>query len=93
MAKVVQGCQGKHSRSRLYEDHSLARELYLSDTSGIVVSYWLLPFLDRSVSEQVISLRNLSRKVDTSTIRGKTGVITTYKNVVKTTKNYREKWL
>ena len=50
MAKVVQGCQGKRSRSRLYEDHSLARELYLSDTSGIVVSYWLLPFLDRSVS-------------------------------------------
>ena len=49
-AKVVQGCQGKRSRNRLYEGHSLARELYLSDTSGIVVSYWLLPFLDRSVS-------------------------------------------
>ena len=50
MVKVVQGCQGRHSRNRLYEGHSLARELYLSDTSGIVVSYWLLPFLDRSVS-------------------------------------------
>ena len=71
----------------------MARELYLSDTSGIVVSYWLLPFLDRGVSEQVISLRNLSRKVDIPTIRGKTGVITTYKNVVKTTENYRAKWL
>ena len=41
----------------------------------------------------VVSLRNLSRKVDASTIRGKTGVITTYKNVVKTTENYRVKWL
>ena len=51
-AKVVQGYQGKHSRNRLYEGHSLARELYLSNTSGIVVSHWLLPFLDRSVSEQ-----------------------------------------
>ena len=50
MVKVVQGRQGKRSRNRLYEDHSLARELYLSDTSGIVVSCWLLPFLDRSVS-------------------------------------------
>ena len=50
MVKVVQGCQGKHSRSRLYGGHSLARELYLSDTSGIAVSYWLLPFLDRCVS-------------------------------------------
>ena len=87
-------CQGRHSRNRLYEDHSLARELYLSDTSGIVVSYWLFPFLDRSVSGiGVISLRNLSRKVDTSTIRGKTGVTTTYKNVVKTTENYMVKWL
>ena len=50
MVKVVQGYQGKHSRNRLYEGHSLAMELYLSDTNGIVVSYWLLPFLDRSVS-------------------------------------------
>ena len=94
MVKVVQGCQGRHSRNRLYEGHSLARELYLSDTSGIVVSYWLLPFLDRSVSGiGVISLRNFIRKLDISTIRGKTSVITTYKNVVKTTENYRAKWL
>ena len=50
MVKVVQGCRGRHSRNRLYEGHSSARELYLSDTSDIVVSYWLLPFLDRSVS-------------------------------------------
>ena len=49
---------------------------------------WIGVFQNR-----VISLRNLSRKVDVSTIRGKTGVITTYKNVVKTTENYRAKWL
>ena len=49
---------------------------------------WIGVFQNR-----VISLRNLSRKVDASTIRGKTGVITTYKNVVKTTENYRAKWL
>ena len=49
MVKVVQEYQGRHSRSRLYEGHSSAR-VVLSDTSGIVVSYWLLPFLDRSVS-------------------------------------------
>ena len=49
-AKVVQEYRGRHNSNRLYEDHSLARELYLSDTSGIVVSYWLFPFLDRSVS-------------------------------------------
>ena len=47
---------------------------------------WIGVFQNR-----VISLRNLSRKVDVSTIRGKTGVITTYKNVVKTTENYRAK--
>ena len=49
---------------------------------------WIGVFQNR-----VISLRNLSRKVDVSTIRGKTSVITTYKNVVKTTENYRAKWL
>ena len=49
---------------------------------------WIGVFQNR-----VISLRNFSRKVDTSTIRGKTGVITTYKNVVKTTENYRVRWL
>ena len=49
---------------------------------------WIGVFQNR-----VVSLRNLSRKVDVSTIRGKTGVITTYKNVVKTTENYRAKWL
>ena len=49
---------------------------------------WIGVFQNR-----VISLRNFSGKVDVSTIRGKTGVITTYKNVVKTTENYKVKWL